>query len=258
MKDFRFCEECGTANGPDFKYCKNCGARLSDSQEGEAPVADEAVFWQDSDEISIEELSVFAGKNGNKIAQKISAMRFFGRKISWCWPVFLFTWFFGIAGAGIWFLYRRMYRLGAALLAVSLLFSTIGLIANSGNIKGIVMDVSDCFGQNTDPETGNINEVSLIEGLEEIEKSENVRRLNIYSNFSNLINAVISIVFGLYAIYLYERFAIQKIKGYNRKLTPIELSLAGGTAGGGVALGIISYIIAEMAAMILILTGIFI
>ena len=250
-----FCEECGTENGPEFKYCKNCGTRLV-GEEKEASSVMGADGEPEMPEIALPEMAIFAGKNGKKIAFKWSKMRFFGRKISWCWPVFLLTWFFGLAGAGFWFLYRRMYRFGVALLAASLLLGTFGSLVKAGNLKGDWTDISLCFEQSINSDTGNFDEEALLTGLEKIERSENVRRLNTYSDITNLINFVAAVLLGLYALFIYERFAQEKIRSYGRPLSEVELSLAGGTSGGAAALGVILYFIVELVAITLIIMGV--
>ena len=137
------CSSCGTENEPEYKYCKNCGNEIIEAQtppetEFKAEPQAEPVNQQQTysktpngfilDNISgvpTEEVALFVGKKAYKLLPKFSKMEFTGSKISWCWPVAVLGYLFGPLGAAIWFFYRKMYKLGAIFMALSLLL-TVG------------------------------------------------------------------------------------------------------------------------------------
>lgn len=99
------CPFCNTQNDVDYSYCINCGASLKSDLEqniGGFPVA---------------EVADYIGNNSEKYIPKFKKFQRFG-KSGWNWPVFLFSLLLNIPF--VWFFYRKMYKIGAIVLAVSL------------------------------------------------------------------------------------------------------------------------------------------
>ncbi len=257
MENFRYCEECNTKNEIAFKYCKNCGTLLLNESEDEEIIFESEQNSNFIDDVSLSEIAAFAGKNGNRIAYKWGAMHYFGRRTSWCWPAFLLSLFFGLAGAGFWFLYRRMYRFGVSLLAISLLIISFGILTNAGSIANIMVDVGDCFELSIDPETGYIDGGELLDRLEILKETENAVKLRVFSNIMSGISLAAAIAAGLFSLTIYGRFATKKIKSYGRQLQNDELSLSGGTAGGSLIFGMLSFFIASLAMLLFVIAGVF-
>ncbi|MBQ8550726.1 MAG: hypothetical protein IJ426_05230 [Clostridia bacterium] len=258
MNKSRYCEECGTLNEGEYKYCKKCGALLVAAPE------DEEVMFFDSDyegegetQVTPEELTCFVGRKGEKIVRKWNSMRFAHSRISWCWPAFLLSYFFGIAGAGFWFLYRRMYKLGAATLAVAVFLGFIGLAVNSEHITGIIIDTVECFEQSI-TDDGYVDEQRLSEGLDAIMEGEDAKMLDRHTGISDTFSIIVAVLSGMFSLWLYRRFAVSKIQSYGRKLTPAELTLAGGTSGGGLVVGMLFYFIAESTMVVMVMLGAFV
>ena len=253
----RYCEECKTPNEPEYRFCKNCGTPLQEPDILDSPVAEVAQNDDSINEISAQDMAFFVGKNGARIVNKWNVMGFLRRRFSWCWPAFIWSFFFGLAGTGFWFLYRRMYKLGAVVLAASFALSSIGILSHSESITNLVVDSADCIKQSTDWRTGEVNEKELSFRLERVMEGEDAKRLAALSDLSEMFNLVCAVLSGLFALLVYKRFAVSKIKSYGRKLTPLELSLAGGTSGGALTLGIILTMVAELSVLVVVIMGAF-
>ncbi len=253
----RYCEECKTPNEPEYKFCKNCGTPLQEPDILDSPIAPIPQNDDSIGEIEAQDMVFFVGKNGARVVQKWNMMGFLRRRFSWCWPAFIWSFFFGLAGAGLWFLYRRMYKFGAIILAASFALSSIGILSHSESITNLVIDSVDCIKQSTDFETGEVNERELSYRLERVMEGEDAKRLAAFSDLSEMFNLVAAVVAGLFALAIYKHFAVSKIKSYGRKLTPLELSLAGGTSGGALTLGIILTVVAELSVLVVVIMGAF-
>ncbi len=258
MNESRYCEECGTLNSAEFKYCKNCGTPLQDAEHNDVGSDFERAQSDGSVAgVSSQDMIYFVGKNGEKVVGKWNEMSFMRRRFSWCWPAFLWSFFFGLAGAGFWFLYRRMYKLGALVLSAAFLLSSAGILVNSKAITGLAIDTVDCIKQSTDYQTGYIDEEELSIRLDMLMEGEDAKQLEVYSETVEFINITVAVLAGLFALAMYKRFAVHKIRSYSRELTPLELSLAGGTSGGALTLGMILSFIAELLVLVVVIMGAF-
>ena len=99
------CPNCNTPNDADYSFCANCGAALKTPAE------------QDINGIPVPEVADYVGKNSEKYIPKFKKFARFG-KAGWNWPVFLFSYLLNIPF--VWFFYRKMYKVGAIVLAISL------------------------------------------------------------------------------------------------------------------------------------------
>ncbi len=246
----KICTECSTVNENDYKYCKNCGAALPfEQEERNEPVNQNIYYPNDTIEgISADNMSCFVGKNSDKIIPQFARMELTQKKTSWCWPVFILTFLFGICGAAFWFLYRRMYKLGVVLLIVSLLF-TVGTTAFAiDKMEGFIRDYFDVL----ENYTATADDVQLQEDIIELFASEEMVAVSTLSNFLNTVRVGLSVLGGLFALHIYKRFAANKIKSFERPLTDVELCLAGGTSGGAMAVGIVLYYMVSFALIMII------
>ncbi len=251
--DNKICPECNTVNEPQYSYCKNCGAPLKSEQNSGTYNYNSGNTGSDNfgvpygyaadeiDGVPTGDLVCFVGKNSYKIIDKWSMMQFSRRKTSWCWPAFLLTIIFGFAGAGFWFLYRRMYKLGAVVLALALLLGGIQTFAFSDSFVNIISEIWE----DMEEQNGEISDEWLNEKSNELTMSEDMMKLTFSSRIFGILETVSAVLAGLFSLHLYKNFAVNKIKGYGRPLSDIELCLAGGTSAGGVVLGALLYGIAS-------------
>lgn len=262
--NFRHCPECNTANEPEYSFCKNCGAPLpkenangsnpygyadpySNGYGAIPPVNPYSPFYtEEIDGIPTEDLVRFVGKNSDKIVGKWSHMAATHSKISWCWPVAILTFLFGIAGAAFWFLYRRMYKIGIILLAASLLLTGVQsflLVTPMQEIFNTVLSAATEYGEA-------MTESQAAELVEQMVENADIASVSVMSNIFSLIKWAGLILLSMFAIPLYKNFAVGKIRAYGRRLNDMELLLSGGTSGGAVAIGVVLNIMLSTAIFI--------
>lgn len=267
--NFRHCPECNTANEPEYSFCKNCGAPLpkenakKDNPYGYAdpyggspygngygavpPVNPYSPFYaEEIDGIPTEDLVRFVGKNSDKIVGKWSHMAVTHSKISWCWPVAILTFLFGIAGAAFWFLYRRMYKIGIILLAASLLLTGVQsflLVTPMQDVFNTVLSAATEYGDE-------ITESQAAELVEQMAEDADLASVSVMSNLFSLIKWAGLILLSMFALPLYKNFAVGKIRAYGRRPNDMELLLSGGTSGGAVAIGVVLNIMLSTAIFV--------
>lgn len=245
----KICTECSTVNESDYKYCKNCGAALPlEQEEREEPINTNSYYPSDTIEgISVENMTCFVGKNNEKIIPQFARMEMTQKKTSFCWPVFILTFLFGLCGAAFWFLYRRMYKLGVVLLLLSLLFTAGTTMFTVDAMEGFIRDYFDVL----ENYTATADDMQLQEDMLELLSSEEMVAVSSISNLLNAARMALSILGGLFALHIYKKFAARKIKSFGRPLSDMELYLAGGTSGGAAAVGIVLYYMVTIAAIMI-------
>lgn len=264
MEEKIICPNCQASNESEYIYCKNCGTQLKNTEKDQyrykenfgASPSGYGYTADNIDGVSTRELTCFVGKNSYKIINSFSKMQFLNRKTSWCWPAFLLTWIFGIAGAAFWFIYRRMYKFGAIILAFALVFGAINIIAISDNLTNIVKDFSALTAEIIESK-GNVTPEWITEQSNLIAMSQDMVKISFVSQIVNATTFAFSIFAGLFSLGIYKSFAVKKIKSYGRPLSDIELSLAGGTSGGGVVLGALLYYIASFVGGLVMAIALF-
>ncbi len=252
----KICKECGNINESDYKYCKHCGAVLPDDAPQteqsayntyngyqQAPKTNAAYGYQsaanctDIDGVPTEELVRFVGKNSNSIIPKWISMHMSRSRVSWCWPVFVLTMFFGMCGAAFWFLYRRMYKWGIALLAASLL---LGIVQTAVLSESTTSFISDCYDAAMTYEQ-TMDDVRYEEDINKIIEKGDFFAILIYSVAFGALQTAFAVLISIFSMSIYKNYAVRKIRSYGRPLSDMELYLAGGTSGGAVAVGAVIY-----------------
>ncbi len=119
----KICNTCGAENSEDYKFCIACGNPLSEQGipaviSSEEKTAEEPLSGDTLYGLPAEEVASFTGGKDSRMYSKLVKAESEGKLGGWNWPVF----FFGVlAGMPfIWFFYRKLYKVGAILLAVSL------------------------------------------------------------------------------------------------------------------------------------------
>ena len=169
---------------------------------------------------------------------KFTSMEFSGSKVSWCWPAALLGFFFGPMGAAIWFLYRKMYKIGALLLVLGAAL-TFFLAALSYNPSAVETD--DLFDAFTS------GDVDLLDDLLIGEETVLSRVADLIDMATGVACCILSGIFGFYA---YKEHCVKAIRNY--RMTGIDpryyrigLASVGGVSGGMVAVGIVCIIVAS-------------
>ncbi|TCL43547.1 RING finger protein [Harryflintia acetispora] len=132
------CPKCGTVNPSDGIFCQICGSRLG---EGSGPHAQNPTQNPDPitlnpfttpyggvspdeeiDGVSVRDIALYVGENSHYFIPKFKSFSGGGRHSTWNWPAFLFR--------GYYFLYRKMYGLGVALLLITAAIGLPALLIN--------------------------------------------------------------------------------------------------------------------------------
>ena len=206
------------------------------------------------DGVKTEDLAAYIGPNNKKIINKFSRMELTGSKVSWCWPAALWG-LLGLCGVAMWFIYRKMYKLGIILLAVGILLDgAIAYIGGSG-INSFDNFVNEFF---TESYSG--SDVDVLEEIPEIEQGNSEKR-KFRTSLALLLGDVVflsGITFGgVFGMYIYKKHTIKKIKHYNlvnvsERYHQIGLMAVGGTSAGFAVLAFfVSGFVAEIFNRIL-------
>ena len=188
--------------------------------------------------IPAEDIAFFVGKKAGDILPKFTSMEFSGSKVSWCWPAALLGFFFGPMGAAIWFLYRKMYKIGALLLVLgaALTFFVAALSYNPSAVQ--TEDLFDAFAS---------GDIDLLDDLLTGEETVLARVANLIDMAASVACCILSGIFGFYA---YKEHCVKAIRNY--RMTGIDpryyrigLASVGGVSGGMVAVGIVCIIVAS-------------
>lgn len=187
------------------------------------------------DGVKTEDLAAYIGPNSRRIISKFSKMELTGSKVSWCWPAAVWG-ILGPIGIAVWFIYRKMYKLGIILLAIGVLLSGLETFAEG-------------FGPSRFEEFYSSSEEEYLEEIPELEPDYNENNYaTVIADIAYLLSSFIpiaSIIFsGLFSVQAYKKHTIKKIKRYNlvnttERYHQIGLMNVGGTAAGMAVLGIL-------------------
>jgi hypothetical protein len=265
------CPNCKTENHFDFSFCKSCGRPLKGAFYS-APATPTEING-----VPVEEVKDYIGKNSDKFLSKFWNFSG-GGKFSWNWPVLLF----GLLGVPfVWFFYRKMPKLGALFLAISLTFSVASACVFGCTYSLLKEDIAyatdeiiDIAGSNTyEDEYGNAwtDQEGYNEDLNTFEKQFLTRILNktksnsaftvvnVLSNIMKFLSFAYIITLVLCADKLYYNKVFQDIDEINSGIVTTDLvKQKGGTKTASAVLsGIFGYIglefIASLPAIILII-----
>ncbi len=242
------CPECATENESIYEYCKNCGTpiKINEPQPEpqpqpqpqtysyNAPVNNFALDMIDGNPTA--DVAAFVGKKSNKFITKFSKMEITDSKISWCWPAALLGFFIGPMGSALWFLYRKMYKIGAILMAIG-----FALGALNWAFFGMPVPHEEMFGS-----IGN----ALQEGVFDFSFFKDFVTNETFDAVDTIICFAAGLFGGLFGTYIYKGFAKNKINRYRIKCSDMQyysfgLSAMGGVSGGALTIGIAAYIILD-------------
>lgn len=269
--DKKICPECGTENEQEYIYCKNCGTPLTSAKpepvktveaefiseekseseqnrtesentdpQGEnrryygAPYNAYSSFAYTIGGIPAEEISLFVGKKASEITPKFIRMEMSRSKTSWCWPAAILGFFFGPMGAAIWFLYRKMYKIGTVLLAAGAVLTCILGVMNYGTDSQTVKSIFDSVAGGTASLPGLLDEAASATSVLSVTASA-------IESITNLASGVLAGIFGFYA---YKEHCVKSILNFrtscpDSRYYKMGLSSVGGVSGGMLAVGIV-------------------
>lgn len=220
-----------------------------DQNKTQEPIMQKTYGITEIDGVKAEDLAAYIGPKNERIINKFSKMELTGSKVSWCWPASAWG-LLGPIGVALWFMYRKMYKLGIIILAIGILLNTTATVIAGNGTSSITGFYTDIFGGYEEPEE------SVLEEIPEIEEG---KKDNAYSTFRADIAVIFKdtimissvILAGLFSMYAYKKHTIKKIKRYNivnstQMYHQLGLMSVGGTAVG---MAILAFLLAVVVSI---------
>jgi hypothetical protein len=189
------------------------------------------------DGVSGEEMAAFVGKKANDILPKFFKMQLKNSKVSWCWPAAILGFIFGPLGSGLWFLYRKMYKIGIIFLAIGVVISIApDIMANYGNTE----TANNKQYENYVETDGSFKDIFNILGSAQEDKDF----LDYCAETIDYISSILAgVVAGMYGFYYYKKHCIEQITSFrayqaDSRFYSIGLASLGGVSGGALTGGI--------------------
>lgn len=274
MAHERTCPICNTVNEADYIYCKNCGTQLppvAAAQPAPPPIMTPPPVTYtppttyappvqtppagETDTVcgvSTLEATAFIGSNANTYIPTFKKMDQ-GASAGWNWPVFLFSFFLNIPF--VWFFYRKMYKVGAWVLAASLALTVATTVCCSAMMNTVMGPAFEFLNQSqellhayaegkdilSDPALGVLEEEFadiIANGI--IKAAGCILALSLLG----LAQLVFTILLSVFANKMYYTHCVKKLhvlrQQYAGRIPPAPLRIAGGTNTGiAVTLGIV-------------------
>ena len=114
-QEYKICPKCGTACEPDHAFCAKCGSSFGVNEYNRG-YGRPTEYADTLDGIPTAEVVDYIDKNPYSYLPKFFKYSF-GSKAGWHWPVFILG-FFSLSFT--WFFYRKMYKAGIIVFAITL------------------------------------------------------------------------------------------------------------------------------------------
>ena len=254
------CPVCKTQNSSDYSFCSNCGTPLTISASHGTP--NDSIAG-----IPIAEVADYIGKGNDKYIPKF-IKHSTGSKAGFNWPIFLFSILLNIPF--VWFFYRKMYKVGAMVLAVSLAISITTSICLTYMANVVMEPMLNAMQQtltidpNADPEVfeQKVNEMQA-EIMTEVMQNED---LAVYSSIFSLLDyaklalALVCSIFGTYWYYKKAMKDLAKLNVNGPPIADIVVATGGTNTAAGVLTGVFINFLQNMIVIIpfvsIIVTGV--
>ena len=272
----RYCIHCGAKADSDHLFCAVCGAKLvakpdassqPDLNSGFSGYSSQNTFALDHIEgIPEAEIKDYIDKNYLGIFPKF--LKFgLGGKASWNWPVFILTL---IGLPFVWFFYRKMYKVGAIVLAAWLALTIGGGAVTGGIINSMARPIDNMVQEMVAVaedlgmyESDYVDDSVMLEyeyrieaitekymnEVIEIAESGEVSGLGFLSQIISYINLAMLIILPIFADFWYYKKAMKDLHTLNANGFPnaLEVKTKGGTSVGVAVLMVIVGIIVPIA-----------
>lgn len=271
----KFCHKCGAENFADYVFCKNCGTKLvtdeaeqsvetpvteqpaTEQPATEQPVAEQPVTQTEQppvqpfvptaaptpefiEDVPTAEISDFVGKNSHNYMPKFFNFNR-GSKLSWNWPVFLFGFLLKIPF--VWFFYRKMYKVGTAVLAICLALSICAAVLLSsiiGMFAPLVIEVAetmytdmqdgfyleddyfdyDDYYSDVDSYVNEQLQAEILQQVSNIMMSPRYTALSTLLSFVNIAQFAFVIIISMFANNIYYKKTLKTLKKLNTNSMP--------------------------------------
>lgn len=257
----KICQKCSCQNDERYIFCKNCGTPLivndtyanSPYENTEVYVepieqGDETQDGAQIDGVALNEITLFVGKNSEKIIPKFARLDGKDGKNTWCWPAAILGGLLGFMGAALWLLYRKMYKLAFFAIGIALVLTAVTTVITYDATKQMGENYKEYVGEiwyaESVEEQLQVTEDYVKENQELMADEEYVAAVRVANFISNAQCFAAAFLFGGFGIAFYKKHTTKKIKEYNAKNGMSEyyslgLKTLGGTSGGALALGIV-------------------
>lgn len=206
----------------------------------------DGIYEDFDEEVTAEDMALFVRQNANKYVYKFQKIK--SKKPTWNWAAFIF--------APYWFFYRKMYKLGAIFLALTLLLP-IGVSAFPST-QTLLQDMS-LWTEKYNPETiQTLTEQEIIQANEELTTIVQKNPAGVVLVFSqSALYISLGLLIGFTANKWYYNYALKSIKKIkaeekipqNQKILFLQ---RGGTSVGGFFLAVMANDMLVMAAEMLL------
>ena len=225
---YKICPNCRGANPLDAKFCAFCSMPLQEQsggnfQGGENPSAAEF------DGVPVRDVSLFVGTSAPIYLKKFYK-KSKGKKIGMNFIVLLLGFAFSAVAQSFWFFHRKMNKIGAAIFAVGVLFTSVSLYSAyclpqyTKPLNDIQTLGAENFLKSIDKQTSDSNITKAIlsgdylKGLDSSQKAqlEKLSRGVVikYAVFAavGVVQIALCVLIAAFADNIYYKFAIKKIK----------------------------------------------
>lgn len=265
MENKIFCSRCGCENSSEYKFCVGCGAELIkpaerpaepcsanagssfSEEQGEQFAKIEAASFEPEviGNMPIAAAEDFVGKNIDAYIPKFIKFHKTGSNSSWNWAAALWT-FFGMPF--VWFFYRKMYKIGAILLAVCLVISVVSLLSALPVIQAITEAIPPYLEQIMSDPSAELPEEVIMEILSGKELVPLIATADTVSNIVSFIELCIFVFVSIGANKLYMNHMLKVFNKAAEKspegVTSSELKRLGGTSTGAAVCSGVGFFIA--------------
>ena len=265
------CHLCGEMNKPNANFCNRCGTRLikpdkkpavssteelsdmlgvevkqiSPVQSALDPLAGIPASAQFEEDVTAADMACYIAVNTPYYMRAFDLIKRKANKFNWSAAVF----------SGIWFLYRKMYKVAAILIAVGVLFSFINTVLTFDTVSKTANSLLQSFENYED-----FSFTEQIEILEDIEKNSETPKQWFAEAIQNTLELITAAITGIFAFYWYKKHTVRVLKKYKESNIDLRyyrmgVLTLGGTSGGfaflGVALILVLNFIISFAVMII-------
>lgn len=250
-KETSSCPVCGERNKPGAMYCNRCGTMLRTSQSspqspygespfyaGQPPISPNPVMMLDplagvpadtkfEEDVTAADLACYVKVNTPYYMTAFSRMKQKRNRFNFSAAIF----------SGVWFLYRKQYKLGVLILSINALLLALMNYVSLKFSTPIIESIVAGLGLNIDTQYGfTVQQYSLVgEQIAALPFKEQL--FVMLPTFISIIQLIVMIVLGIFGNRLYYRHCIQKVKAIKNEakshdLSQSDTSLILNSAGG--------------------------
>ena len=216
MENNKRCFRCGTENEQEYAYCKNCGTPFEKQDTTQnnthyTPISyhnsqvdsmvDYSTIEPEIDGVDTKKVQAYVGtKNCDRIMQRfITAFRMGKSVKGFNWVVFITGTLLVFPFASAWFFYRKMYKIGAIICALSIALTVAVTAVN--------------FADNTEMLRKEYNQVKAYSAEELLQQEANIERpVNRAETVVAVIQFAVSLFLAISAWNIYYKQTLLRIR----------------------------------------------